>query len=106
MTGPAFGPVEEEIAWPDQVAPQRGKGSSTRNLKSRKPQNLNVRSRVVCARCPRLRAIWNGYTNPPRIAWVPLYPFLWMGEPWVVQYRVCCLLSFFVYDFSAKGKIG
>ena len=33
MKGPPLGPGGEDITWPDQVAPQGRKGSSTRNLK-------------------------------------------------------------------------
>ena len=33
MTGPPLGPGGEDIVWPDQVAPWRRKGSSTRNTK-------------------------------------------------------------------------
>ena len=60
----------------------------------------------VCPRNPRLRAIWKGYKNLPRIGYVPVYPHLGMGEPWVTQYGACCGLPFFVYYFSAKGKNG
>ena len=59
---------------------------------------------IVCARYPRLRAIWKGYKNPPGIGHVPMYLRLGMGDPWVAQYGVCCCLPFFVYQFSAEGK--
>ena len=42
---------------------------------------LNVSGEVLCARYPRLRAIWKGYKNPPPIG----YPRLGMGEPWVTE---------------------
>ena len=59
---------------------------------------------AVCARCPRFRAIWKGDINLPRIGCSPLCPLLGMGEPWVAQYGVGCLLPFFVYHFSTKGE--
>ena len=64
----------------------------------------NVRPWVVCIRCPRLRAIRKGDINPPRIGLISLCPILGMGEPWVAEYGVCCLFSYFVYHFSATGK--
>ena len=45
MKGPPLGPVEEDITWPDQVAPRGRKASSTRNLK---PQNLNAGAHMEC----------------------------------------------------------
>ena len=44
--------------------------------------------------------------NSPRIGCISLCPQLRMGEPWVAQYGVCCILPFFAYYFSAEGKIG
>ena len=38
MKGPPLGPREEDITWPDQVAPRGRKSSSTRKIK---PQTSN-----------------------------------------------------------------
>ena len=39
MRGPPLGPGEEDITWPDQVAPLGRKSSSTRKIK---PQTSNL----------------------------------------------------------------
>ena len=50
MKGPLQGPVGEDITWPNQVAPQGRKASSTRKIK---PQTSNrcCRSALMCAIC-------------------------------------------------------
>ena len=42
MKGPPLGPDGEAVTWPHQVAPCGRKPSSTRNLKTSKPQNLKT----------------------------------------------------------------
>ena len=52
-----------------------------------------------------IRAIWKEDMNPPGLECVPLYALPGMGEPWVVQYGVCCHLPFFAYHFPVKEKM-
>ena len=41
MKGPPLGPGEEDITWPDQVAPRSRKAFSTRKIK---PQTWNLQA--------------------------------------------------------------
>ena len=57
MKGPSLGPGEEDITWPDQVAPRSRMASSTRKIK---PQSSNLNlptvalksvSKILCLLC-------------------------------------------------------
>ena len=55
MEGPPLGPGEEDITWPDQVAPRGRKASSTRKIKPQTSNLKKILSKII-AECPCTKA--------------------------------------------------
>ena len=63
MEGPPLGPGGEDITWPDQVAPQGRKASSTRKIKPQ-TSNLNEPGSRPASACPTQPASKAGGASP------------------------------------------
>ena len=86
MRGPLLGPGEEDITWPDQVAPRGRKSSSTRKMKSQtsnpscgKPSSLSCTS----ARVAPVNLEISGREVTIRLSLFPTVPTVF--STWTIQ---------------------